>query len=134
MGRTRETGSQCRDGGDIEAQPGPGTSVVARRTGSILIVSKAPQNAQKVRAELAIRVLRERGKGQARLKVLEAEVFELFVMYFQVSCACSPVRPHCSGCPFPSPHLKVLESATQGHSRERRRDLRAAQGNPQDMP
>ena len=47
------------------------------------------------------------------------------------SCACSLIRPHCSGCPFPSPHLKALGSATQGQARDR--DSRAALGNPQDM-
>ncbi len=46
------------------------------------------------------------------------------------SCACSLTRPHCSGCPLPSPHLKALGSATQGHARGR--DSRAALGNPQD--
>ena len=46
------------------------------------------------------------------------------------SCACSLIRPHCSGCPFPSPHLKALGSATQGQARDR--DSRAALGNPQD--
>ncbi len=45
-------------------------------------------------------------------------------------CARSNIRPHCSRCPFPSPHLKVLGSATKGHARYR--DLRAALGNPQD--
>jgi hypothetical protein len=38
---------------------------------------------------------------------------------FVFSCACSLVRPHCSGCPFPSPHLKALGSATQGQARDR---------------
>jgi hypothetical protein len=46
------------------------------------------------------------------------------------SCACSLIRPHCLGCPFPSPHLKALGSATQGQARDR--DLRAALGKPQD--
>ncbi len=39
-------------------------------------------------------------------------------------------RPHCSGCPFPSPHLKALGSATQGHARDP--NSRATLGNPQD--
>ncbi len=46
------------------------------------------------------------------------------------SCSCSLVRPHGSGCPFPSPHLKALGSATEGQARDR--DPRAALGNPQD--
>jgi hypothetical protein len=46
------------------------------------------------------------------------------------SCACSLIRPHCSGCPFPSPDLKALGSATQGQARDR--DSRASLGNPQD--
>ncbi len=50
--------------------------------------------------------------------------------YSVFSCACSLVRPHCSGCPFPSTHLKALGSETQGHARDR--DSRAALGNPQD--
>ncbi len=44
-----------------------------------------------------------------------------------VSCACSLFRPHCSGCPFPSPHLKVMGSATQRQARDR--DSRAAKDN-----
>ncbi len=49
---------------------------------------------------------------------------------FVFSCACSLIRPHCLGCPFRSPHLKALGSATQEKARDR--DSRAALGNPPD--
>ena len=51
----------------------------------------------------------------------------LSCLHFRVRAA---FRPHCSGCPFPSPHLKAPGSATQGHARDR--VSRAAPGNPQD--
>ncbi len=51
-------------------------------------------------------------------------------IYFRVRAALFE-HTVCSGCPFPSPNLKALGSATQGHARDR--DLRAALGNPQDM-
>ncbi len=50
---------------------------------------------------------------------------------------CSDFRSHCSGCPFPSPHLKgaglrdAPGFATQDH--DPARDSNAAQGNAQDM-
>ena len=50
--------------------------------------------------------------------------------YAASPCSLILFRPHCSGCPFPSPHLKALGSATQGQARDR--DSRAALDNPQD--
>ncbi len=51
-------------------------------------------------------------------------------LLLEFSCACSLLQPHCSGCPFPSLHLKELVSVTQGQARER--DSRAVQNKPQD--
>ncbi len=37
---------------------------------------------------------------------------------YHLSCACSLMRPHCSGCPFPSPHLKGAGLGDPGTCRE----------------
>ncbi len=44
---------------------------------------------------------------------------------------CSHLRPHCTECPFPSPHLKGAAIRNSGPCQAR--DSNAAQGNTQDM-
>jgi hypothetical protein len=70
--------------------------------------------------------LRHAARSMRRLLRHGAFLTSLQTKNFRVSM----IRPHCSGCAFPSPHLKALGSATQGQARDR--DSRAALGNPQD--